>query len=146
MFLLINSSGSKEPFSFPGATWDRFRCTVQPSPGHIRCRNIRSHRAKNLKNRLEVSKRIVDTFRHISRGTDFPTPFKGRQRALNVFFFKVFIQDREQNRYSLPDALRQLNYGSQLQLELMLRLQHHPDVDFPESPLPHVFQILLSIV
>ena len=24
--------------SFPGATWDRFRCTVEPSPGHIRCR------------------------------------------------------------------------------------------------------------
>ena len=24
-------------FGFPGATWDRFRCTVEPSPGHIRC-------------------------------------------------------------------------------------------------------------
>ena len=30
-------SGSKGAFSFPGATWDRFRCAVEPSPGRIRC-------------------------------------------------------------------------------------------------------------
>ena len=34
----FNRSGSKGAFSYPGATWDRFRCTVEPSPGHIRCR------------------------------------------------------------------------------------------------------------
>ena len=27
-----NSSVSNGAFSFPGATWDRFRCTVEPSP------------------------------------------------------------------------------------------------------------------
>ena len=36
----ITHTGSKEPFSLPGATWERFRCTVEPSPGHIRCRKI----------------------------------------------------------------------------------------------------------
>ena len=34
----FNRSGSKGAFSFPGATWDRFRCTVEPLPGHIGCR------------------------------------------------------------------------------------------------------------
>ena len=38
LYVYFNRSGSKELFSFPGATWDRFRCTVEPSPGHIRCR------------------------------------------------------------------------------------------------------------
>ena len=33
-------SGSKGPFRFPGATWDRLHCTVEPSPGHIRCRKF----------------------------------------------------------------------------------------------------------
>ena len=38
LYAYFNRSGSKGAFSFPGATWDRFRCTVEPSPGHIRCR------------------------------------------------------------------------------------------------------------
>ena len=25
-------------FRLPVSRWDRFRCTVEPSPGHIRCR------------------------------------------------------------------------------------------------------------
>ena len=28
----------KGAFSFPGATWDHLCCTVERSPGHIRCR------------------------------------------------------------------------------------------------------------
>ena len=35
-----NGSGSKGAFSFPGATWDRFRCTVEPSPDQTRCRHF----------------------------------------------------------------------------------------------------------
>ena len=31
-------SESKGAFRLPGATWDHFRCTVEPSPGHIWCR------------------------------------------------------------------------------------------------------------
>ena len=35
-------SGSKGAFKLPGATWDHVCCTVEPSPGHIRCRfNLR---------------------------------------------------------------------------------------------------------
>ena len=30
---IFNRSGSKGAFSFPGVTWDHFRCTVEPSPG-----------------------------------------------------------------------------------------------------------------
>ena len=37
---LFNRSGRKRAFSFPGATWGRFRCTVEPSPGLSRCRTI----------------------------------------------------------------------------------------------------------
>ena len=36
--LLFNRSGSKRAFRLPGATWDHFLWTVEPSPGHIRCR------------------------------------------------------------------------------------------------------------
>ena len=38
LYAYFKRSGSKGPFSFPGATWDRFHCTVEPSPGHIRVR------------------------------------------------------------------------------------------------------------
>ena len=37
LYAYFNRSGSREAFSFLGGTWDRFRCTVEPSPGHIRC-------------------------------------------------------------------------------------------------------------
>ena len=35
--LIIDRFGGKGAFSLPGATWDHFRCTVEPSPGHTRC-------------------------------------------------------------------------------------------------------------
>ena len=34
----FHRSGSKGAFRLRGATWDRFRCAVEPSPSHIRCR------------------------------------------------------------------------------------------------------------
>ena len=37
-FAYFNRSGSKGAFGLPGATWDHFRCTVEPSSSHIRCR------------------------------------------------------------------------------------------------------------
>ena len=41
-YAYFSTSGSNGAFSLPGATWDHFRCTVEPSPGHIRCR-VLSH-------------------------------------------------------------------------------------------------------
>ena len=38
VFACFNRSGSTGTFRFPGATWDRFRCTVAPSPSQIQCR------------------------------------------------------------------------------------------------------------
>ena len=38
VFAYFHWSGSRGAFKLPGATWDRFRCTVEPSGGHIRCR------------------------------------------------------------------------------------------------------------
>ena len=35
---LFFKSGNNGVFRLPGATWDRFRCTVEPSPSHVRCR------------------------------------------------------------------------------------------------------------
>ena len=32
-------TGSKGAFRLPGAAGDHFHCTVEPSPGHIRCRS-----------------------------------------------------------------------------------------------------------
>ena len=37
-YACYHGSGSKGAFRLPGVMWDRFRCTVEPSPGHIRCR------------------------------------------------------------------------------------------------------------
>ena len=34
-----NGSGSKGALRLAGTTWDHFRCTVEPLPGHIRCRS-----------------------------------------------------------------------------------------------------------
>ena len=39
MLILIGLE-AKGFFRPPGETWDHFRCTVEPSPGHIRCRNL----------------------------------------------------------------------------------------------------------
>ena len=33
----LEAVSSKGAFRLPGATWDHFRCTVDPSPGHIWC-------------------------------------------------------------------------------------------------------------
>ena len=38
LYAYFTRSENKGAFSFPGATWDRFRCTVEPSDGHMRCR------------------------------------------------------------------------------------------------------------
>ena len=35
---LFNKGGSRGAFRLPGAGGDHFHCTVEPSPGHIRCR------------------------------------------------------------------------------------------------------------
>ena len=40
VFACCRSSGSKGAFRLPGATWDHFRCMVEPAPGHIRCRAL----------------------------------------------------------------------------------------------------------
>ena len=37
-YAYFHRCGNKGAFRLPGATWGRFRCTVEPSPGHIRCR------------------------------------------------------------------------------------------------------------
>ena len=49
VFLLLdNKSGGKRGLkpTLSGATWDHFRCTVEPSPGHIRCRILIIRRVK----------------------------------------------------------------------------------------------------
>ena len=38
---LFNKGGSIRAFRLPGAGEDHFHCTVEPSPGHIRCRKTR---------------------------------------------------------------------------------------------------------
>ena len=56
---LFNRGGSRRAFRPPGAGGDHFHCTVEPSPGHIRCR----------------------PYCAISHGCDSPSPF------LSVFLF-----------------------------------------------------------
>ena len=38
---LFNRGGNRRVFRLPGAGGDHFHCTVEPSPGHIRCRMIK---------------------------------------------------------------------------------------------------------
>ena len=35
---LFNRGGNRRAFRLPGASGDHFHCTVEPSPGHSRCR------------------------------------------------------------------------------------------------------------
>ena len=35
---LFNRGGNRRAFRLPGEGGDHFHCTVEPSPGHIRCR------------------------------------------------------------------------------------------------------------
>ena len=37
---LFNKGRSRGAFRLPGAGGDHFHCTVEPSPGHIRCRHL----------------------------------------------------------------------------------------------------------
>ena len=39
IFYLFNRGGNRRAFRLPGAGGDHFHCTVEPSRGHIRCRN-----------------------------------------------------------------------------------------------------------
>ena len=45
VYAYFNRSGSKGAFSLPGATWDHFRCMVEPSPGHILGARLRGRTA-----------------------------------------------------------------------------------------------------
>ena len=40
----FNRGGSRRAFRLPGAGGDRFHCTVEPSPGHTRCRNLHNNK------------------------------------------------------------------------------------------------------
>ena len=39
---LLNRSGNRRAFRPPGESGDHFHCTVEPSPGHIWCREVPS--------------------------------------------------------------------------------------------------------
>ena len=38
--ILFNRGGNRRAFRLPGEGGDHFHCTVEPSPGHIRCRDL----------------------------------------------------------------------------------------------------------
>ena len=44
----FHRDGNKERFRLPGAGGERFHCTVDPSPGHIRCRKFVAKMHANL--------------------------------------------------------------------------------------------------
>ena len=50
----------------PGPTWDHFRCTVEPSPGHIRCRSLHDNdsRSRWLLKQIRVSARKTTMLPH----------------------------------------------------------------------------------
>ena len=57
---LFDKGGSRRAFKFrlPGAGGDHFHCTVEPSPGHIRCRLIRAT-GKQAEVRANFSKKFA---------------------------------------------------------------------------------------
>ena len=50
---LFNKGGSRGAFRLPGTGGDHFHCTVEPSPGHIRCR-VSSIRASSSPKVLDL--------------------------------------------------------------------------------------------
>ena len=72
LYAHFNRSGSKRGFSFPRATWDRFRCTVEPLPSHNRCRQ--EHWATVVSGEAEKDRFFFGVFfwpfssGHISKG------------------------------------------------------------------------------
>ena len=44
---LFHRGGNRRALRLPGAGGDHFRCTVEPSPGHVRCRELASNKSCN---------------------------------------------------------------------------------------------------
>ena len=66
LLILFNRSGSKGAFRLPGATWDRFRCTVEPSPGHVWRRKVPAPNG----GAEESAKKVLEALRLIAASTE----------------------------------------------------------------------------
>ena len=64
VFACFDRSGSKGAFRLPGAKWDHCRCTVEPSPGHIRCRilSLALSDSSRVSSRKSTSSREIALF------------------------------------------------------------------------------------
>ena len=84
-------SGSKGAFRLPGATWDRFRCTVEPSPGHIQCQTLLEEGEKTPTPETRVS--IWTLLRTPGRFTTRPLPVYLNTTISVVRPFSVLSKD-----------------------------------------------------
>ena len=71
-YACFNRSGNKGAFRLPGATWDHFRCMVEPSPGHIWCR-------------------VVWGASRIHANSD-DLPWEKKQKSIMIRVFRPFVQ------------------------------------------------------
>ena len=53
---LFNRGGNRRAFRLPGEHGDHFHCTVEPSPGHIRCRKKQTKRPNTKKKKTNTKK------------------------------------------------------------------------------------------
>ena len=59
LYAYLNGSGSREAFSFPGATWDHFRCTVEPCRSFSGSKMGPGHQSAETVTLLDVSNRLL---------------------------------------------------------------------------------------
>ena len=75
---LFSKGGTRRAFRLPGAGGDHFHCTVEPSPGHIRCRCFRG-KWYSLSERRAAQVRAVESMTFQAKEEDLvvlaPLPF-----------------------------------------------------------------------
>ena len=80
----------KGAFRLPGATWDRFRCAVEPLPAHIRCSRARGPGAKKAWKRVENDYFASFFFGFSARVQVFFSGFRLVFDSLSTFFWSLF--------------------------------------------------------
>ena len=83
---LFNRDGNRSAFRLPGAGGDHCHCTVELSPGHIRCRNSsirRTQETADFRREPKISLKTAGN-RRLGSVTLAPSPLGGR---FDVFYF-----------------------------------------------------------
>ena len=99
---LFNRGGNRRAFRLPGEGGDHFHCTVEPSPGHIQCRE--KHRAReprNLTHELSHEHRSVHEDVHENPHEDSHESARGK-------FDSPTVPEGHMHRVTTPEKPRKI--------------------------------------